>query len=71
MVPIAPLHPVQTYLASSDPYLKCMGVAIKCGTLEVKVLNVDIHIPLKSCAPYYSYRGFREIIKVEISHLNI
>ena len=45
-------RPISLELDSSDPYMECMGVAVKCGTAEVEVLNVYIP-PLNSCAPRY------------------
>lgn len=37
---------------SSDPDMKCMEVEVKCGTIEVEVLNVS-NAPVNSCEPHY------------------
>ncbi|XP_058982740.1 probable RNA-directed DNA polymerase from transposon BS isoform X1 [Musca domestica] len=45
-------RPISLELVSSDPYMECVGVAVKCGTAEVEVLNVYIP-PINSCEPRY------------------
>ncbi|XP_073821612.1 uncharacterized protein [Musca autumnalis] len=45
-------RPISPELDSSDPYLECMGVAVRCGSAEIELLNVYIP-PVNSCAPRY------------------